>query len=115
MIVKYSRAFPLAAYGINEHIGFEIEIQTETSENVQNTVQMLREQAELSFKTAHPQIKLETPVEQTRSKEEMVADTVQAIMATNTIKELEEYKLLKGVSKDIFHAYNVKEKELCNK
>jgi len=26
MIVKYSRAFPIAAYGINEHIGFEVEI-----------------------------------------------------------------------------------------
>lgn len=117
MIVKYSRAFPLAAYGINEHIGFEIEIQTETSENVQNTVQMLREQAELSFKTAHPQIKLETPVEEVLSKEEIVANTLKAISECKTQKELEEFKLLKSTDRNIFIAYNAKQTQLlsCNK
>lgn len=113
MIVKYSRAFPLAAYGINEHIGFEVEID-ESTENVQNTVQMLREQAELSFKNAHPKVKLETPVEEVLSKEEIKANNIKAIMDCKTLEELATYKLLK-TDKDFFHSYKVKEKELCNK
>lgn len=112
MIVKYSRAFPLAAYGINEHIGFEVEI--DDTVDIQLAVQKLREQAELSFKTAHPEVKLETPVEEVLSKEEIKANNIKAIMDCKTLEELATYKLLK-TDKDIFHAYNVKEKELCNK
>ena len=109
MIVKYSRAFPLAPYGINEHIGFEMEIPDEADE--QKTLKYFREQAELSFKTAHPQIKLETPVEEVLSKEEIKANNIKAIMDCKTLEELATYRLLK-TDKDIFHAYNVKEKQL---
>lgn len=116
MKVTYKRVFPIAAYGINEHIGFEIDID-ESTENVQNTIQFLREQAELSFKTAHPQAVVEIPIEETRSKEEVESDTVKAIMECKTKVELEAFKLLKllkGTSKDIFHAYEVKLKQLKN-
>ena len=112
MIVKYSRAFPLAAYGINEHIGFEMEIPD--SANGLDAVELLRQMAEMSFKNAHPQINLETPVEDVLSKEEIKANNIKAIMDCKTLEELATYKLLKN-DKDIFHAYNVKEKELCNK
>jgi len=107
--IIYSKKFPYAPY-LNESIGFEADVLE--GENVYDSIQILRELAENSFKTAHPTVIPQTPVEQTRSKEEMVADTIQAITSTLTMKELEEYKLLKGVSKDIFNAYNVREKEL---
>ena len=109
--IIYSKKFPYAPY-LNESIGFEAEISE--NENVLDCVQQLRDAAELSFTTAHPNVVLTTPIEQKVSKEEMVANTVQAIMSTKTIQELEEFKLLKGSSKDIFHAYNVKEKQLKN-
>lgn len=111
MIVKYSRAFPLAAYGINEHIGFEVEI--DDTVDIQLAVQKLREQAELSFKTAHPTVILQTPVEEVLSKEEIVANTLKAISECATKEELEAFKLLKGTDKLIFNAYTLKEKSLC--
>jgi hypothetical protein len=115
MIVKYSRAFPLAAYGINEHIGFEMEIPDDG--NGLNAVELLRQMAEMSFKTAHPQIKLETPVEEVLSKEEIVANTLKAISECATKEELEEFKLLKSTNRNIFIAYNAKQVQLlsCNK
>lgn len=115
MIVKYSRAFPLAAYGINEHIGFELEIPDESDE--QKALQTLRELAELSFKTAHPTVILQTPVEEVLSKEEIVANTLKAISECKTQEELEEFKLLKSTDRNIFIAYNAKQVQLlsCNK
>lgn len=113
MIVKYSRAFPLAAYGINEHIGFEVEI--DDTVDIQLAVQKLREQAELSFKNAHPTVILQTPVEEKKSEEEITQDTTLAISLCNTLEELREYNLLKNRNKAIFDIYKRKEYELCNK
>ena len=112
MIVKYSRAFPIAAYGINEHIGFEVEI--DDTVDIQIALQKLREQAEQSFKTAHPNVVLQKQVEEVdkRTPEQMKIDDIALIMSSKTHKELDTYKLLKSIDKDYFNAYNTKLKEL---
>lgn len=114
MIVKYSRAFPIAAYGINEHIGFEVEI--DDTVDIQIALQKLREQAEQSFKTAHPNVVLQKQVEEVdkRTPEQMKADDIALIMSSKTHKELDTFKLLKSIDKDYFNAYNTKLKELEN-
>lgn len=111
MIVKYSRAFPIAAYGINEHIGFEVEI--DDSVDIQIALQKLREQAEQSFTTAHPTVVLQKQVEEVdkRTPEEMKAADIADIMSSKTLKELDTFKILKTIDKDYFNAYNTKLKE----
>ena len=111
MIVKYSRAFPIAAYGINEHIGFEVEI--DDTVDIQIALQKLREQAEQSFTTAHPNVVLQKQVEEVdkRTPEEMKAADIADIMSSKTLQELDTFKILKTVDKDYFNAYNTKLKE----
>ncbi len=112
MIVKYSRAFPIAAYGINEHIGFELEI--DDTKDIQIALQKLREQAEQSFTTAHPNVVLQKQVEEVdkRTPEEMKKGDIELIKSCKTIIELELLKDLKSIDKDYFNAYNTKLKEL---
>jgi hypothetical protein len=110
--INYSKRFPYAPY-LNESIGFEATI--EEGEDIQEAIQKLREAAEQSFTTAHPTIVLKPLEEQVLSKEEITQSNIKAIMDAKTIEELESYKLMKGQSKDCFHAYNVREKELLKK
>lgn len=110
MTVKYSRAFPIAAYGINEHIGFEVEI--DDTVDIQIALQKLREQAEQSFTTAHPNVVLTTPIEQTLTKEQITEGNLKAINDCTTLQELESYKLLTKQGKLEFDAYNAKKQAL---
>jgi len=112
--IIYSKKFPYAPY-LNESISLEAEVEINEIEDVQEALQMLREAAEESFKTAHPQIKLETPVEEKKSEEEITQDTTLAISLCNTLEELREYNLLKNRNKAIFDIYKRKEYELYNK
>jgi hypothetical protein len=111
--ISYSKKFPYAPY-LNESIGFEAEV--EDGENVHDYVQKLRELAELSFTSAHPTVVLHKSVEEVdkRTPEQMKIDDIALIMSSKTLKELDTFKLLKGIDKDYFHAYNVKEKQLQN-
>jgi cell fate regulator YaaT (PSP1 superfamily) len=109
--ITYNRTFNLGNFN-SERIGVRIEINE--GESVTDALQAAKQLVEETHKANYPNLSLEIPIEETRSKEEIVADTVQAIMSTKTIEELQEYKLLKSSSKDIFHAYNVKEKQLQN-
>lgn len=109
--ITYSKKFPYAPY-LNESIGFEADVLE--GENVYDSIQILRELAENSFKTAHPTVVLQKQVEEVdkRTPEQMKIDDIALIMSSKTHKELDTFKLLKGIDKDYFHAYNVKEKEL---
>ena len=111
--IIYSKKFPYAPY-LNESIGFEAEISE--NENVQDCVQQLRDAAELSFTTAHPNVVLQKQVEEVdkRTPEQMKIDDIALIMSSKTHKELDTYKLLKTIDKDYFNAYNTKLKELTN-
>jgi hypothetical protein len=111
--ITYSKKFPYAPY-LNESIGFEAEISE--NENVLDCVHRLRDAAELSFTTAHPNVVLQKQVEEVdkRTPEQMKIDDIALIMSSKTLKELDTFKLLKGIDKDYFHAYNVKEKQLQN-
>lgn len=112
--IIYSKKFPYAPY-LNESIGFEADVLE--GENVYDSIQILRELAENSFKTAHPTVILQTPVEEVLSKEEIKANTLKAISECKTQEELEEFKLLKSTDRNIFIAYNAKQVQLlsCNK
>lgn len=109
--ITYNRTFNLGNFN-SERIGVRIEINE--GESVAQALEAAKQLVEETHKNNYPNLVVEPIIEQTQSKEEMVANTVQAIISTKTIKELEEFKLLKGSSKDIFHAYNVKEKQLQN-
>lgn len=107
--ISYSKKFPYAPY-LNESIGFEAEILE--NENVLDCVQQLRDAAELSFTTAHPNVVLTTPIEQTLTKEQITEGNLKAINDCTTLQELESYKLLTKQGKQEFNAYNTKLKEL---
>ena len=112
--IIYSKKFPYAPY-LNESIGFEADLLE--GENEKEAIQYLRELAEQSFTAAHPNVVLQKQVEEVdkRTPEQMKIDDIALIMSSKTLKELDTFKLLKGIDKDYFHAYNVKEKELNNK
>jgi hypothetical protein len=107
--INYSKRFPYAPY-LNESIGFEATI--EEGEDIQESIQKLREQAEQSFSNAHPTIVLKPAIEQVLSKEEITEGNIKAIMDCKTLEELETCKLLTKQGKDEFHAFNVRKKQL---
>ena len=109
--ITYSKKFPYAPY-LNEAIGFEADVYE--GEDILQAIQELREKAETSFTLAHPTVVLTTKIEQVLSKKEIKQSNIEAIINSKSIQELETYKLLKN-DKDIFHAYNVREKELLKK
>lgn len=112
--ILYRKKFPYAPF-LNEDIGFEAEV--EDGECMKDVIQYLRETAEDSFKKAYPTVTLQKTVEEVdkRTPEQMKIDDIALIMSSKTLEELYSFKLLRGIDKDYFHAYNVKEKELCNK
>ena len=111
--IIYSKKFPYAPY-LNESIGFEAEVGE--NEHIDEAIQYLRELAEQSFTTAHPNVVLQKQVEEVdkRTPEQMKADDIADIMSSKTLQELDTFKLLKSIDKDYFNAYNTKLKELTN-
>jgi len=109
--IIYSKKFPYAPY-LNESIGFEADLLEDESEK--ESIQYLRELAEQSFITAHPNVVLQKQVEEVdkRTPEQMKIDDIALIMSSKTHKELDTFKLLKSIDKDYFNAYNNKLKQL---
>lgn len=109
--IIYSKKFPYAPY-LNESIGFEADLLE--GEDEKETIQYLRELAEQSFTTAHPNVVLQKQVEEVdkRTPEEMKAADIADIMSSKTLQELDTFKILKTIDKDYFNAYNTKLKEL---
>jgi hypothetical protein len=109
MLVKYSRAFPIAPYGINEHIGFEEEIDYKI-DPVEH-INFLRNLAETAFKQKYPNLVLsnEPIVEKVLSKEQITENTIAEINNCQSLRELLTFQTFaKKHSKETFDAYNEK-------
>ena len=110
--ITYHRTFKLGNFN-SERIGVKVDINE--GESASEALETAKQLVEETHKNNYPNLVLEHQIEQTLSKEEITQSNIKAIMSANTIAELETYKLMKSQSKDCFHAYNVREKELLKK
>lgn len=109
--ITYHRTFNLGNFN-SERIGVKVDINE--GESASEALETAKQLVEETHKNNYPNLVLEPQIEQTLSKEEIKAANIKAIMDSKTLDELATYKLLKS-DKDIFHAYNVREKELLKK
>jgi hypothetical protein len=107
--ITYHRTFNLGNFN-SERIGVKVDINEGESAN--EALELAKQLVEETHKSNYPNLVVETPIEQTLTKEEIKQANIDAIMNSKTISELETYKLLKGTDKDIFNAYNLKLKQL---
>ena len=110
--ITYNRTFNLGNYN-SERIGVKFDIND--GESASEALELAKQLVEETHKNNYPNLVVEPIVEVILSKEEITQSNIKAIMSANTIAELETYKLMKSQSKDCFHAYNVREKELLKK
>ena len=109
--ITYNRTFNLGNYN-SERIGVKFDIND--GESASEALELAKQLVEETHKNNYPNLVIEPQVEQVLSKEEIKQSNIEAIINSKSIQELETYKLLKN-DKDIFHAYNVREKELLKK
>ena len=107
--ITYNRTFNLGNFN-SERIGVKVDINE--GESASEALETAKQLVEETHKNNYPNLVVEVPIEESLSKEEIKQANIEAIIKSKTVEELETYRLLKGTDKDIFHAYNVRLKEL---
>ena len=106
--ITYHRTFNLGNFN-SERIGVKVDINE--GESASEALETAKQLVEETHKNNYPNLVVEVKDEQILSKEDVKKMQIDAIMNSQTLGELETFRLFKS-DKDCFHAFNVREKEL---